>query len=210
MSLKLFYAPGACSLASHIALNEAGAEFEPIRVNFGDAEQRKPKYLAINPKGRVPALVTDEGILTENPAILDWIARRWPDAGLVSLDDPWAAAQVLSFNTYIASSLHPAFAHLFRPERYSEEAGFAAIRARAPGAIEGYFDLAEAQLSDGPWVHGQRYTTSDPYLYVMTRWFLQTGPDRRERYPFSAAHLERMQARGAVLLTLETEGLTTL
>ena len=80
--LKLFYAVGTCALASHIALEEAGAQYETVRLNFADGEQRKPEYLKVNPKGRVPALVTDKGVLTETPAILAYIAQLYPRASL--------------------------------------------------------------------------------------------------------------------------------
>ena len=85
--LKLFYSPNSCALASHIALQEAGADYETVRLDFRANEQRKPEYLAINPKGRVPALATDRGILTETPAILAFIAQSFPQARLAPLDD---------------------------------------------------------------------------------------------------------------------------
>jgi len=95
--LKLYCAPGTCALASHISLEEAGAEYEAVRLNFADGEQRKPEYLAVNPKGRVPALVTDRGILTETPAILAFIAQSFPSARLAPLDDAFGFAEVQSF-----------------------------------------------------------------------------------------------------------------
>ena len=86
--LKLFYAPQTCALASHIALEEAGADYETVRVDFRTGEQKKPDYLAVNPKGRVPALVTGHGVLTETPAILAFVAQTYPKARLAPLDDP--------------------------------------------------------------------------------------------------------------------------
>src|ERR1044071_5364969 len=102
--LKLFYAVGSCALASHIALEEAGAEYETVRLDFANGDQRKPDYLKINPKGRVPALVTDSGILTETPAILAYVAQVFPKAGLAPLADPFAFARVQSFNSYLCST----------------------------------------------------------------------------------------------------------
>jgi glutathione S-transferase len=104
--IKLYYAPHTCSLASHIALEDAGAEYSTLRISFAADEQRKPEYLAINPKGRVPALVTDNGILTETPAMLAFIAQRFPLARLAPLDDPFRFAQVQAFNSYLCSTLH--------------------------------------------------------------------------------------------------------
>ncbi len=99
MMIKLFYARHACSLASHIALEESGARYSTVRIDFAANDQRKPEYLAINPKGRVPAMVTDRGILTETPAMLTFIAQSFPPAHLAPLDDPFAFAQVQAFNS---------------------------------------------------------------------------------------------------------------
>jgi glutathione S-transferase len=102
--LKLYYAPHACSLAPHIALEEAGADYEPVLVNFAEGEQRGAEYAKINPKGRVPALVTDRGVLTENPVILGYIAQTFPDAKLADNDDSFAFGNMQAFNCYIAST----------------------------------------------------------------------------------------------------------
>ena len=205
--IKLYYAPGGCSLAPHIALEEAGAEFEAVRLDFRNAEQRGADYLAINPKGRVPALVTDQGVLTECVAILTWIAQQWPQAGLAPLDDPWAFAQMQSFNAYLASSVHVAYAHVSRPGRYADgEDAAAAMRAKAPEALAGLFALIEAQLSDGrPWVHGDRYTVSDPYLFVMTGWVYGRALLDPAATPFLCAHHGRVGERPAVIRVLERE-----
>src|SRR5687768_17636747 len=103
--MKLFYAPGTCALASHIALEDAGANYEVVRLDFAGGEQRKPEYLKINPKGRVPALATDRGVLTENPAILAFIAQSFPKAKLAPFDDAWTYAQVQSFNAYLCATV---------------------------------------------------------------------------------------------------------
>src|SRR5215831_19359681 len=97
--MKLYYAPHTCALASHIALEEAGADYTTERLDFRAEAQRKPEYLAINPKGRVPALVTPRGILTETPALLIYIAQTFPQASLAPLDDPFALAELQSFNS---------------------------------------------------------------------------------------------------------------
>ena len=119
--ITLFYAAHTCSLASHIALEEAGAEYSTVRISFAKEEQRKPDYLAINPKGRVPTMVTDEGILTETPAMLAFIAQSFPQAQLALLDDPFAFAQVQAFNSYLCSTLHVAHAHRMRGYRWANE-----------------------------------------------------------------------------------------
>ena len=114
---KLYYAPGTCALASHIALQEAGATYTTERVDFKSNQQNSPEYLAVNPKGRVPALVTDQGILTETPAMLAFVAQSFPQAKLAPLDDSFAFAQVQAFNSYLCSTAHVAHAHKGRGYR---------------------------------------------------------------------------------------------
>ena len=163
--LKLFYAPGSCALASHIAFEEAGANYEAVRVDLLAKDQRKPEYLAINPKGRVPALVTDKGVLTENPAILAFIAQIFPEARLAPLDDVFAFARVQAFNSYLCSTVHVAHAHLNRGYRWADNsAAIAAMRKKAPQSIGECFELIEREMLAGPWVMGDRYTICDPYL----------------------------------------------
>ena len=205
--IRLYYAAGGCSLAVHVALEEAGASFEATRVDFAAGEQRGADYLAINPKGRVPALVTERGVLTECVAILAWIAQTWPDAGLAPLDDPWAFAQLQAFNAFLASSVHVAYAHVSRPGRYADgEQAAAAMAVKAPQALGDFFALIEDRLSDGrPWVHGDAYSVSDPYLMVMTGWILRRELLDPGRIPFTAAHLARASARPAARRVLQRE-----
>src|SRR5471030_461162 len=170
--LKLFYAPGACSLAPHIALEEAGADYEVERVSLQKGGQRSPAYLAINPKGRVPALQTDRGVLTENPAILGYIAQSFPSAALAPNGDAFAFGDMQAFNLFLAATVHVAFAHAFRPERYADgDEAARAMRAKAPEALASAFALIEEKLADGrPFVQGGAYTVADPYLFVFSRW----------------------------------------
>ena len=206
--LKLFHAPNACSLAPHIALNEAGADYQAILVDTKGGEQRRPEYLAINPKGKVPALATDRGMLTEVPVILGYIGRSYPAASLVPTDQ-FDFFQMQSFNSYLASTIHIAFAHLFRPERYGDsDAAKADMRAKVPSSLKTHFQIIEDQLADGrPWIHGDAYTVSDPYLYVFARWLEREGAGGSAHFPHLRAHRARMQARPAVQKTLKAEGL---
>ena len=129
--IKLFYAVNTCSLASHIALEEAGAAYTTARLSFANNEQRGAEYLAINPKGRVPAMVTDRGILTETPAMLAYVAQSFPEARLAPLDDPFAFGQVQAFNSYLCSTVHVAHAHRMRGQRWADDpAAIAAMQAR--------------------------------------------------------------------------------
>ena len=205
--LKLFYAPGTCALASHIALEEAGADYELSLVRMGENQQRSPEYLALNPKGRVPALVTDRGVLTENPAILAFVAQTYPEAKLAPLDDPYAFAEMQAFNSFLCATVHPTFAHMFRPYRYADdERAQAAMRAKVPPTLDMHFGLIEERLSDGrEWVMGD-YSVADAYLYVFARWYQREGMGNPQTRPRVRRHLERMQGREAVKKALVAEG----
>lgn len=203
--VKLYYAPGTCALASHIALEEAGAAYEAVRLSFDDGEQRKPHYLAINPKGRVPALVTDRGILTETPAILAFIAQSFPAAHLAPLEDAFAFAQVQAFNSYLCSTVHVAHAHRRRGARWvDDEAAIEAMRKKVPQTMSECFDLIEREMIEGPWVMGGAYTISDPYLFTIAGWLDGDGVDIK-RFPKVRDHHARMSARAAVQRALSQE-----
>jgi glutathione S-transferase len=204
--LKLFYAPGTCALASHIALDEAGADYEAVRLDFGAGDQRKPDYLAINPKGRVPALIADRGILTENPAILAFIAQSFPKAKLAPLDDPFAFAQVQAFNSYLASTVHVAHAHGRRGYRWADDqSSFDDMKRKLPETMGACFDLIEREMFKGPWVMGETYTICDPYLFTIAEWLEGDGIDPA-RFPKVHDHRRRMAERPAVKRALAQEG----
>jgi glutathione S-transferase len=203
--LKLFYAPNTCALASHIALEEAGAPYEAVRLSFRDNDQRKPEYLKVNPKGRVPALVSDRGILTETPAILAFIAQSFPAAKLAPLDDPFAFAQVQAFNSYLCATVHVAHAHRMRGYRWADEpAALEAMKRKVPHSVGECFELIEKEMLAGPYVMGERYTISDPYLFTLTQWLDGDGVDRK-RFPKVQAHFERIGTRPAVRKALAIE-----
>jgi glutathione S-transferase len=207
--LKLFYSPGACSLASHVALEEAGADYETVRIDFKSGEQRSPDYLRINPKGRVPALSTARGILTENPVILGYIAQTHPAAKLAPNNDSFAFGDMQAFNLFLCATVHPTFAHIYRPTRYADgDDAAAAMKAKALSALDEHFSVIESRLADGrAWLHGEAYTVSDPYLLVFSRWLRRDGFGDRDRFPLVFAHLERLEARPAVRKVLAAEGL---
>lgn len=202
----LYFAPGACSRASHIALREAQAEFELHPVDFRAAEQRGEAYRRVNPKGRVPALVTERGVLTETPAILAYVAQQYPEANLAPLDDPFEFARLQAFNNYLCATVHVAHAHSRRGERWADdEAAIAEMKRKAPEVVADCFALIEDEMFAGPWVMGEQYTIADPYLFTITQWL----PGHRvnvARYPKIRDHLNRMQERPAVKATLLAEG----
>lgn len=193
-----FFAPDTCSLASHIALEEAQAPYEARRVDFASAEQRAPAYLAINPKGRVPALVTPRGVLTETPAILAFIAQSFPAAGLAPLDDPFLFAEVQAFDSYLCSTVHVAHAHRVRGGRWADDAdAHAAMRKKAPENMTACFDLIDREMLRGPWAMGERYSIADPYLFTIAGWLESDGVDIA-RFPRVHEHFNRMNERPAV------------
>ena len=201
---KLYTAPGTCALASHIALEEAGAPYVAERLDFKNSQQTTPQYLAINPKGRVPALVTDRGTLTETPAILAFIAQAFPDAKLVP-QDSFAFAQVQSINNYLCSTVHVAHAHKMRGARWAtEETSFADFKRKVPETMTACFTLIERDMLKGPWVMGEQYTICDPYLYTIAGWLEGDGVDLAP-LPKVAAHRKRMSERPAVQKVLAAE-----
>jgi glutathione S-transferase len=203
--LKLYYSPGSCALASHIALEEAGAGYTAERVDFKNNQQISPEYLAINPKGRVPALVTDRGILTETPAILAFIASSFPQARLAPSDDPFAFAQAQAFNSYMCSTVHVAHAHKGRGYRWaSDEASFADMKRKVPESVGASFALIERDMLRGPWVMGESYTVCDPYLFTISGWLEGDGVDL-SRLPRVMEHRKRMSERSAVRKVLADE-----
>ncbi len=204
--LKLFYAPDTCALAVHIALEDAGAVYETVRVDFKANAQRQPDYLAINPKGRVPALATDRGILTENPAILAFVAQSFPKANLAPLDDPFAFGKVQAFNSYLCATVHVAHAHGPRGYRWADDAAaLASMRRKVPQSVGDCFTLIENEMFAGPWVMGANYTICDPYLFTLAGWLEGDGVDPRQ-FPKVNDHLKRMADRPAVQRVLAAEG----
>jgi len=201
----LYYGPGTCALASHIALEDAGAEYALKRVDFRSAGQQSPDYLAINPKGRVPALATPRGALTETPAILAFIAQSFPNARLAPLDDPFAFAQMQAFNSYLCATVHVAHAHGRRGYRWADdEASFADMKRKVPQTVGACYDLIESRMFTGPWVLGEDYSVADPYLFTLTSWLENDGVDPA-RFPRVAEHRARMAERESVKKALAAE-----
>ncbi len=189
---KFYYFPNSCSVASHIALEQAGADYEPVRVGFETDEQRQDEYLAINPKGRVPALVTQRGILTENPAILMFISQTYPAAKLAPLDDAFAMSRIHSFNAYLSSTVHVAHAHGVRGYRWvDDEAAISEMKRKMPQVVGESFALIESEMFKGPWVMGEEYSIADIYLFTIAQW-LEADRVDPTRFPKVLEHRNRM------------------
>ncbi len=201
-----YYAPDTCALATHIVLIETAAEHRLHRIDFSTKQQASDGYLAINPKGRVPALVTPEGVLTETPAMLIYLAQMFPEAGLVP-HDPFAFAEVQAFNSYICSTLHVAHAHRMRGHRWADEPeAHAAMQRKVPDAVGACYRYIEDHAFTGPYVMGNAFTVADPYLFTLAQWMESDGVDPAT-YPRLADHRDRMSRRASVIAALAAEGL---
>ncbi len=203
--LELYFAPDTCSLATLIALEDAQADYRLHRVNLDAGEQRSAAYLAINPKGRVPALVTPLGLLTETPAMLVYIAQSHPAAGLAPLDDPFAFAQLQSFNNYLVSTLHVAHAHRMRGHRWADDPqAIKAMQQKVPESVGASYGFIEEHAFVGPFVMGKSYTIADPYLFTIAQWMEADDLDP-SRFPKVEAHREMMRERPSVQRAVKAE-----
>ena len=205
--LTLYYSPGTCSLVTHVALHEAGAEHEAKRVDFAKNEQRSREYLAVNPHGRVPALVTDEGTITENLAILGFIADTYGAPGSIPRGDPLRTARTMQMLSWLSGTVHAtAFAALFRPVRFSnDETLHAGLKEGAHAALTSHF----VELDDlcGPgWLAGDDFTAADSYAAVFYRWARFAKFDL-SLYPRWAALVGRVVERPSFVRAIEHEGL---
>ena len=200
--MRLYYAPGTISIAVAIALHEAGLPFEPHRVDFRNAEQTKPEYLAINPKGRVPALETDGCVLTETGALLEFIAARAPDAHLVP-DDPADAAHMRGVMYYLASTMHVNHAHGLRGTRWADQPeSHADMAQKVPQTMAASAAYIQAHCLDGPFVMGEQFTLADPYVFVVCNWLEGDKVDLAD-FPAIKAFLDRMRSRTSVQAVID-------
>jgi glutathione S-transferase len=205
-TLTLYYTPGTCAQAVRIALEEASAPHQLVCVDFATAQQRTPEYLAINPKGRVPALVTPHGTLTETTALLAYVAQSFPQAHLAPTD-AHGFARMQEFHSYLASTVHVAHAHRPRASRWADEPeAIAAIQRKVPQNMTECFNLIESHYlpgaDQGPWVMGEQYTVADGYLFTIGTWLKSDGVDIAS-FPKVFAHTQRMLERPAVQRALD-------
>ncbi|AYD00071.1 glutathione S-transferase N-terminal domain-containing protein [Neorhizobium sp. NCHU2750] len=203
--LTLYITPGTCSRASHIALAESGLPYAVSRISFADGGQRSESYLKINPKGRVPALVTDKGVLTETVALLAYIASLVPEKHLAPLADPFLFAKMQAFNAYLASTVHINHAHGRRGARWADdETSHADMIRKVPQTMRDAFVLIENGFLEGPYVLGETYSVADAYLFVMAGWLESDHVDIAE-FPRVHAHYRMMLERPAVQRALAEE-----
>ena len=203
--LTLFYSPGACSMASHIALEETGAAYTPQPVLIPKGEHQSPDYLKnVNPRGKVPALKTDDGVITENVAILTYLARSFPDAKLLPTD-PLGTARATGHMAYLSNMLHPTFARIVRPERIAKgEAAQNAVKESARDTFWGLLQEVDGIIDGQQWVMGSQYSACDPYTLVFYGWGSRIGLPVKELKNYTAFK-DRMIQRPAVTKVLERE-----
>lgn len=192
--LKLYCAPNTISVAAIVALNE-GADWEPVRIDFATAEQTKPDYLALNPKGRVPVLIAPDGPLTETGAILEYIGERWVPSLLPS--DPMVRACRREVMYYLGTTMHVNHAHKMRGHRWANmQSSFEDMTAKVPETMTASCAFLESQIS-GPYLFGPEPTLADCYLYAISCWLEGDGVDMT-KFPKLADWRATMQTRPSV------------
>ena len=201
--MKLYTSPGACSLADHIALQWTGAPFEAQIVSR--AERKEPWYLALNPAGAVPVLQEGDWVLTQNAAILNYLADKFPAAKLGGDGTPESRAEVNRWLAFLNADVHPAFHPMFGSTAALGEEAAAKSKELAKEKLRGYFERADAQLAGKDWLTGSR-SIADPYLFVVTQWAKKTGVDLSglDNLTRFDAH---MAADAGVQAALKAEGL---
>ncbi len=204
--LRLFYSPGACSLVPHVALEEAGAEFDAVRTPIADKAHKRPEYLAINPRGLIPAIEVEGLVVTETIAVLAWIGHGWRESGQLPLDDLPALARTFELLSWFATTVHHGG---FGPIYRARAAGIERSEAELAGdreRLRGLFGEIDSLLARGPWLLGERYSLADPYPLTFRRWARRLELDV-SRHRHWTAHARLMVERPAVARALSREGL---
>ena len=205
--IKLYYSPGSCSLAPHIVLEELGIAFESVPVSLKDGEQHKADFQRLNPKARVPVLVVDGKVLTENVAILTYLGGGYAQRGLWP-KETWKQAEALSLMAWLSSSVHITFAGIFRPERYTvDTAAKETVKTQSRITLLKYFADIEKMLTGKTFAMGGQYTVCDPYLLVFYRWGYRIGLDMKTEFPQWTKHSLRVASRPTVKRVFEIEGI---
>ena len=207
MSLKLFFAPGACSFVPHAMLELSGAAFEPTLVKLHKGEQRSPEYLALNPRGQVPVLVDDGEVITQIVAILLHLDAKLPQAGILPASG-LARTRALSTLAWMNNTVHPTFTHVFMPQKFTDdEAAQKAIRSFAANSYRGLLGEIEAMAAKGsPWICGEKPTALDAYALTLLRWGGIAGVDPTSM-PATWDLAQRFAALPAVARVIERERL---
>ena len=207
MNIKLYYAPGACSLASHIVIEETGLPYEAQKMNLAEGDQKKPEYLKLNPRGRVPTVVVNDEVITENVGILTYFGGGYPDKGLWP-KKTWDQAKLVSSMAWLSNTVHPAYGHIVRPERYADDdAAKEAIKAKGKSNFWGYLQEIDKLLTGKKYCFDSHYTVIDPYLLVFYRWGNRSKMPVKDLKNYTAL-ADRVLSREAVHKVMQDEGIT--
>lgn len=200
--MKLYYAPGACSLSPHIVLREAGLSFTPVKVSTKTHQiEGGGDYYAVNPKGYVPTLELDDGTrLTEGPAIVQYIADQAPATQLAPANGTMARYKLQEWLNFITSELHKQYSPLFDPSTPDD------VKTKQRDKIAKRYDWVAQQLGDQDYLTGSTFTVADAYLFTVTNWAKSTGIDVA-RWPALQGFMTRVAARPHVQEALKAEGL---
>ncbi len=200
--IQLYMAPGTCAKVSSILLEEAGVDFESRVVRFMKGEHKSPEYKKLNPKGKVPALVIDGEVLTENVAIITYLNQLFPEANLLpATSRPFEQAQQIADLVFCSATLHPLVTRICRPPAFAGMEAAKAVWTLGCEAMDEYFDLINKRLQDQPWWYGDQWSAMDAYLYwVFSR--VCDGNYAVESYGNYADHKTRMELRPSVQKTL--------
>ena len=202
--LTLYFSPGACSLASHIGLEETGAPYEAKPILLAKGQQRTEAYQKINPRGKVPALSINGNILVENTAILTYLARRFPEKKLMPTD-PAEEARGIATMCWFSSIVHPSYQRVNRPERFAEgEAAHAGVKENGRKSFWANCQEIDSMFQGKDWIMGSDYTLVDPYALVFYGWGVRGGFPMKELTAYTAWH-ERMLKRPTVKKTVDAE-----
>jgi len=202
--LTLYFSPGACSMASHIGLEESGAQYEERPTLLAKGEQKTDAYLKVNPRGKVPALVVDGHVITENTAILTYVGRAFPAKKLLPAD-PVGEAHCIGTMAWFSNTVHPAYQRFGFPARFAEgEAAQASVKELGRKAFWDALSEVDRLLGSKQWMMGSQYTVADPYALVFYGWGVRSGLPMGELKNYTAWK-ERMLARPAVRKILESE-----
>ncbi len=207
MSLKLYYASGACSFVPHAALELAGATFEPLPIKLHRGEQRTPDYLAVNPRGQVPVLVDGDEVITQIVAIALHLDAKFPQAGLLPASGV-ARTRALQTLAWMNNTVHPTFTHVFMPHKFTaDEAAQQAVKAHAIETYRGLLGEIEALAEKAsPWLGGDKPGVLDAYALTLLRWGGFAGIDP-QTLPRTWALAQRFAALPAVARVIERERL---
>jgi glutathione S-transferase len=209
MKLELYFAPGACSFVPHASLEAVkaatGQDFEPRLVKLHKGEQKTPEYLALNPNGQVPVLVADGQPLNQIVAILDFLDRSFPKAGLLPAE-PWARAQAMSQLAWMNNTVHPTFTRVFRKEEFADsEAAQAEVKKVAQARFRKHLERIQAMTAAAkPYWFGDHVTPHDAYAFTLLRWGGYAGIDPKS-LPGYLAYIERVMAAAPMAAAIERE-----